>query len=193
MSDRLNSILKERRMTHNDESGGNSLVPLHHMVEKYFSKDFNILEIGTYEGASTELFALCVAHVTTVDPYELCVGGYQQELLANLREAERTAKNRLSRYKTIERIKGYSSEVLLAFAADKRVFDAVYIDGDHRYEAVLNDIYNAIPLIKDTGYIAGHDYYDEGVKEAILLALGGVDASFEDGSWIIAKKHIKGA
>ena len=40
----------------------------------------------------------------------------------------------------------------------KGYFDWVYIDGDHRYDAVLADLEHYYPLVKTGGYICGDDY-----------------------------------
>jgi predicted O-methyltransferase YrrM len=37
--------------------------------------------------------------------------------------------------------------------------DFVYIDGDHGYEAVINDITNYSSKVRPGGIIAGHDYW----------------------------------
>lgn len=36
--------------------------------------------------------------------------------------------------------------------------DLVFIDGDHSYEAVTADIQAWLPILRDTGILAGHDY-----------------------------------
>ena len=46
----------------------------------------------------------------------------------------------------------------------KHILDFCFIDADHRYSAVKNDIANYIPLIKSGGIISGHDleqWYDD--------------------------------
>lgn len=48
--------------------------------------------------------------------------------------------------------------------------DMVFIDGDHRYEAVVRDIKKAYSLLRDGGLLCGHDYghpHWPGVKEAV--------------------------
>lgn len=45
--------------------------------------------------------------------------------------------------------------------------DAVFIDGDHSYEAVEADINAWLPKVKSTGILAGHDYDDSGVHAAV--------------------------
>ena len=39
-------------------------------------------------------------------------------------------------------------------------FDFVYIDGDHRYEYVKEDLAMWFPKVKIGGVFAGHDYWD---------------------------------
>ena len=56
-------------------------------------------------------------------------------------------------------------------------YDIIYIDGDHSYEGVKNDLINAYSAIKNGGYIMGHDYemnmekanhsYNFGTKQAV--------------------------
>lgn len=68
-----------------------------------------------------------------------------------------------------------NTDVLRAFTDN--IFDMIYIDADHSYEGVLNDLINAYHKIKNGGYIMGHDYehnmhktnnsYSFGVKKAV--------------------------
>lgn len=39
-----------------------------------------------------------------------------------------------------------------------RMFDWIYIDGNHKYEHALKDIELFAPKVKDDGFILGHDY-----------------------------------
>ncbi|HET7873735.1 MAG TPA: class I SAM-dependent methyltransferase, partial [Terriglobales bacterium] len=43
------------------------------------------------------------------------------------------------------------------FAANKQLFDIVFIDGLHTYEQVRKDVVNSIKFLKPGGYIALHD------------------------------------
>jgi len=68
-----------------------------------------------------------------------------------------------------------TTDILGAFQDNN--FDMIYIDADHSYEGVLNDLKNAYNKIKNGGYIMGHDYehnmdktnnsYNFGVKKAV--------------------------
>lgn len=48
------------------------------------------------------------------------------------------------------------------FSRQKTAFDFVYIDADHRYKAVRDDLRLWWPLLNRGGLFAGHDYCDAG-------------------------------
>ena len=53
-------------------------------------------------------------------------------------------------------------------------FDMVFIDGDHSYEVVKQDIILWTPKIRSGGFLIGHDYNDlhPGVMQAVNEVLG---------------------
>ena len=75
-------------------------------------------------------------------------------------------------FHNVKIIKGYSDEFVNFF--EDNFFDFIYIDANHSYEAVKNDINKWFPKIKKGGLFAGHDYLDAvnsngvfGVKSAV--------------------------
>lgn len=48
-----------------------------------------------------------------------------------------------------------------------KYFDFVYIDADHSYQSVKNDILAWSSKVKDGGILAGHDYIMNSVKQAL--------------------------
>lgn len=65
-------------------------------------------------------------------------------------------------------MKGYSSDVLSKFPDE--YFDWIYIDGDHMYEGVKQDLALSLKKVKIGGFIAGDDYIDKygwGVVRAV--------------------------
>lgn len=64
--------------------------------------------------------------------------------------------------------------------------DVIYIDMDHTYDAVKQDILNWLPKVKNNGYLAGHDYDWSGVKKAVD-ELFGDNIFIEGSSWIVKK------
>lgn len=65
----------------------------------------------------------------------------------------------------VEIIKGKSVDVAKKFP--KR-YDMIFIDGEHTYKAVLEDLESWFPHINNRGgCISGHDYHIKGVAEAV--------------------------
>ena len=65
-------------------------------------------------------------------------------------------------------LNGYSSEMHKHIKDEE--LDFIYIDGDHKYEGVRNDIKNYYYKVKIGGLVAGHDYgraKTRGVTEAV--------------------------
>lgn len=67
--------------------------------------------------------------------------------------------------------------------------DFVFIDADHSYDAVKQDIHTWLPKVKDGGVLAGHDYGWAGsVRRGVHDAIGYQDWSdpWVTGCWIAA-------
>jgi hypothetical protein len=66
--------------------------------------------------------------------------------------------------------------------------DFVYLDADHLYQSVMNDIINWYPKVKIGGLMCGHDYAQEaGVKDAVDEFFGGTVITKPCGSWFKVK------
>lgn len=63
-------------------------------------------------------------------------------------------------------IKDKSSNVYNTLIDNK--YDYIFIDGEHTYEAVSEDLNNFYSKVKTGGIIAGHDYSLPGIKDAIF-------------------------
>lgn len=71
----------------------------------------------------------------------------------------RNTQQRFKKHITDGRVvihQGHSRNVLAQMRDDS--LDWMFIDGDHRYEGCLADLRESDRLVKDTGYIIGHDY-----------------------------------
>lgn len=51
--------------------------------------------------------------------------------------------------------RGFSGNILPMLKNNQ--FDLIFIDGDHSYKAVLQDVQNAVPLLKEGGILCGDD------------------------------------
>jgi len=63
----------------------------------------------------------------------------------------------------------YSSDAVTTF--DDEYFDWVYIDADHTYEGISNDLKLWWPKVKTGGFLAGHDYYQMGQQVQVQRAV----------------------
>jgi glycosyltransferase involved in cell wall biosynthesis len=162
-NNRIEELLKERRLPHfdSDDNGVNRLFGLKDMINENLNKNSIVCEIGSFEGKSSELFALLTKKVYCVDPWVL---NEQVENIA-MSQSENKFDDLTKKYTNIIKIKDYSLNASEKF--QDKFFDCVYIDGNHDYESVKQDILCWIPKVKDGGFISGHDYHWEDVRMAV--------------------------
>lgn len=87
-------------------------------------------------------------------------GEYKQGTgIYNYKANYERVKKKFRKNKNILIIKGKSNEIVGRFA-DKSL-DFVYIDANHQYEYVRNDIELWTKKVKTNGYVCGHDYFDK--------------------------------
>lgn len=73
-------------------------------------------------------------------------------------------------------------------------FDFIYIDGDHTYDFVKNDIEIWYPKVKKGGILCGHDYFNDSVwsvKKVVdeFVLKYNLDLKiYDDTSWSVIKK-----
>jgi len=155
------------------------------------TKDLTMIEVGCYEGESTEFWAKSFKKVYAIDAWK---PGYDDNDRASTNVGPRVENifdNMSAGYSNITKIKDFSYNVYDQF--EDASIDLLYIDGEHTYNGVQRDINLFLPKIKETGWIAGHDYkkkwqgvmraVDEFCKQNNLKATG-PDMTFCDGSWI---------
>ena len=144
-----------------------------------------MVEIGSYQGESTSLFAMQFnpKDLYAIDPF---VNGYDandDSSFANFDDVSYNFKLRTEPFECVRHIKKFSYDTVDMFADNS--LDFVYIDGDHTYEGVIRDINTYLPKIKLGGYMGGHDLGKGGVTKAIIEAFGDVDIHFDDSSWLV--------
>jgi predicted O-methyltransferase YrrM len=148
--------------------GWMSLIELDWLARVAHCSD-KILEIGSYKGRSTR--ALCdnaKGTVTAVDPW---AGPYitnRGTVLFDQIESWNEFQRNLADVPNLTIFRGYFEE--FCNQDTDTDFDFIFIDGDHRYDSVIRDIYGSLKLLKSGGILAGHDYTHQdwpGVKRAV--------------------------
>ena len=151
---------------------------------KYYSNLITnpvILEIGIFRGEFLDyIFNNCnVGSLDGVDLFEgdTCSGDQDGNNLTYY-NIGKSYLELSEKYKNTSNVKLFKSDsVAYLQSKPNNYYDIIYIDGDHTYNGVKNDITNAFNKIKNGGYIMGHDYemnmdkartvYDFGTKKAV--------------------------
>lgn len=143
-----------------------------------------IIEIGTWKGRSTAALCNgCPGRVISIDSYTgspIDTSSYKELDTVNVLEI---AKNNL---------KEYIDSNKLILLKDKPYFstkqvDMVFIDGDHEYTAVMDDILYSLRVLRSKGLISGHDINLTGVARAVRTIFG-TEISIHEGSSIWYKE-----
>lgn len=118
-----------------------------------------IVEIGNYHGLSLSfIIETCGINHNTV--YAIDVW-HPPEFLQNM-----------ARWNALEFVKLLtmpSADAAKLFQDNS--LDLVFIDGDHRFQTVSQDILAYLPKIKSGGWLAGHDYHWPEVAQAVRAIL----------------------
>jgi len=123
------------------------------------------VEIGVAGGEhAMSLFkSLNISKIYLIDPYEHYPEYYEGKLhygvdQSELQTMEKLAKELLSEYS--DKIVWIKEKSSVGINLIKEEVDFVYIDGNHQYEYILEDINNYYPIVKQLGVLGGHDYYN---------------------------------
>ena len=144
-------------------------------------------EIGVWKGDFSQLILeLCQPReLHLVDPWEFApnfpkrwYGGAKAKSQNDMDDIWRSVMQRFGMLPSVTIHKRKSTE----FAAEcpDGYFDWIYVDGDHSYAAVLEDLECWYPKLKRGGYISGDDYYwrDENQDYSVRRAV----------EWFVASK-----
>jgi hypothetical protein len=153
-------------------------------------KELIMIEIGSYIGESTTIFANSFKTVISVDPY---IDNYDlSDHACKCAPFSKVYEQFLENTKNFTNIKQFrktSDEAIKDFQYNS--VDFVYIDGNHMHEFVKRDIENYWKILKHNGFLGGHDYHSVDIKQAIQKTIGNIDRDFIDRSWIKRKSLDK--
>jgi len=151
--------------------------PMMDFIKKNYKKnDLVGVEIGTYEGSNAHNMLRTnqkIKMLYLVDPYEI-YAKYKNDAdpitsmgSSHIEDVFIKAQNKLKKYE--ERlffIRKYSNDAVNDIPEK---IDFIYIDGNHSYDFVKQDIDLFFNKVKDGGVIGGHDY-DESFPGVIKAA-----------------------
>jgi hypothetical protein len=154
-----------------------------------------ILEIGSFAGQSADIFSDYFGKVVAIDVWQ---SGYDptgvdkasDPKFYNMKKVEAQFDALCLKKRNIKKQKSSSEEAVKCF--EDLSLDTVYIDGNHNYKPVREDILRWLPKVKLGGFICGHDYNSKhfpGVRKAVNETLGEPVATFRDSSWVVRKNE----
>ena len=162
---------------------------IQHLKATQNLSEFVIVEIGSYIGQSTTMFADEAKLVIAIDPF---MNDYDdKDVTCHAADIPTEVYGKflenIAPYKNISHIRMTSDDAIKVLGNLK--IDLVYIDGVHTYEQVKKDIENYKPIVKPGGLLCGHDYSNEGyvagVYKAVNEAFGKPDLTFIDNTWLV--------
>lgn len=141
------------------------------------------VEIGTFRGEFASL--LCRVnqdlHLFCVDPWT----GYHEQPSQRRMDAYHAMAVRNLTSPRITILRKTSMEAL-GDCADRSV-DFVYIDGDHRFDAVVQDIIQWSRKVKVGGIVSGHDYQPHG-GTGVMKAVDAYTQAHDIRPWYVTRE-----
>ncbi len=145
------------------------------LIDLFKEKGFKVgVEVGTDRGGYAQdiMERMPEVELFTIDPWLPYNEGKEVKDEAKMVEIQNEARETLSKYPNCHIIHDTSMNAVTTFKDN--TLDFVFIDGNHEYDAVLEDIIEWTKKIKVGGIIAGHDYKEDkdkkyGVVEAVNL------------------------
>ena len=181
---------------------GNSLYDglneLNKFVKNKLGDNLKIIEIGSYQGESTEIIAKTFlnSEINAVDIWHQYIEDVNGDGTLNytlesqqleLEEAELKFTERIKNFSNVKKNKIYSLD--FCEQLENNSIDFVYIDGNRQYSSVKEDILAWMPKIKTGGIISGHDYGWPSVQRALSECFDrDPDMTFIDSSWLYEKR-----
>lgn len=157
------------------------------------NKEYKMIEIGSYMGESTMMFASSnlFKEIYTIEPFKNVDGKIEEFNQKNDYNWDTIYNEFQTNTRFFDNIilhKDFSYNVADKF--EDKSMDFIYIDGDHSYDQVKQDLEMYLPKLKDNGIIGGHDYnkknklYIKNTIRAIDEIVGKPDKVFGDTSWL---------
>lgn len=153
----------------------------------------HFVEIGIAEGKSSAF--LGVEIINSGKKIKLdCIDCWDMKTNPNINYTETTRNNLTPLFDKMDLriIQNYSKIESKKYLENS--LDFVFIDGDHSYSGVTNDIINWLPKLKPNGVIGGHDYnpieYPDNVIKAVDDFFGKEIVNVSKNSWYVFVKDV---
>jgi hypothetical protein len=126
------------------------------------------VEIGVENGFFSEELSRVGLKIYSIDPWIHCPNWRYQRTQEAMEKIYQNAVRRLSKYENNTIIRKYSMDAVADFANES--LDFVYIDGNHEFRYVAEDLYEWEKKVRIGGIVSGHDYFTPVQKEVCAVA-----------------------
>lgn len=179
-NERINELLSTKRLEFKYKQS-NTMRGLYDLILKYVTPDTVMVELGSFAGVSSELFAIHCKILHCVDPW---LPYWEINDQNRISIAESRFDFMSANYANITKHKMKSDEASKLFP--NNTLDLVYIDSDHSSENVEREINLWTDKIKSDGFIAGHDFNLPTVFNVVTKYFDPTFIEiFNDTSWIV--------
>jgi hypothetical protein len=130
------------------------------MLEPWAGRPSEVLEIGSFEGASATRFLeiLPLARITCIDPFTGDPFG-KPAYYGDIATIESRFDANVARFGSrVRKVKSRSIPALEALAQTDARFDVIYVDGSHLLDDVIVDSILSWRLLKNDGLMIWDDY-----------------------------------
>tara|TARA_Y100000768_G_C23989983_1_gene691766 strand:+ start:7068 stop:7673 length:606 start_codon:yes stop_codon:yes gene_type:complete len=140
---------------------------LSHLKYHFSNNNINVIEIGARYGESSKVILqnLNVNKYIIIDPYtsyEEYNGDGFNKIISDDNDDKifNNTKNLLkTQHKNIIFYRTFSTDKNTINSIEDNSIDLIFIDGNHSYKYVLDDLENYYPKLKHTGIICGDDFF----------------------------------
>lgn len=129
------------------------------LAELFNTLEFRVgAEVGVFDGYYSEILCNTILGLKlySIDPWAVYAGYRDHKFEESMRNAEEKARARLKPF-NVTIIKKFSEEA--ANEIEDSSLDFVYIDANHEYKYVKQDLELWTPKVRKGGIVAGDDYY----------------------------------
>lgn len=152
-----------------------------------------IVEVGSAHGASSIILAEAAEEL---DGLLFCIDPFPEDYLGQEKfgdYARKQFKKNIKPYgSTVWHLDMGSSQAASKFMDNSSKIDVLFIDADHSYEGVARDCQMLLSYLRSGGYVAFHDYNNQGafpgVKQAADEACSGWEKTDDAWDLVIFRK-----
>ncbi len=146
------------------------------------------VEVGVYTGQFTERLAKAGLQVYGVDPWMVYEDFSHSKSQRREEGHYEAAKERLASYHNCTLIRKTSMDAVKDF--ENESIDFVYIDGNHKFKYIAEDIWEWSKRVKKGGIVSGHDYFwEKGDYIHVKYVVDAYAAAFNLNFWVMGHRR----